>query len=62
MKKPRYNVTATCESPRCDAGQFTVRRTKVHVDSTEGRRYPIEHIVCPECRMWARITDVKEVA
>jgi len=61
MKKPYYIVRAICFNSRCKTSAFDVQRKKVHALRTSGEVHQIENLVCPGCRMWARVTSVKEV-
>jgi len=55
-----FEVRAKCDNSRCSAGVFIVDRPQVTKKSTSGTDYTIKQVVCPECRMWATVTGIKE--
>ncbi len=59
MKRPYYIITALCDSRLCKGREFQVERKHVVKTSTSGQKYTIEHVVCPECKMWANITGIE---
>lgn len=61
MNPPYFDVRAICANSRCKAGTFHLQRKKAHYKSTSGHVCPIEKVVCPDCRMWAAVTGVREV-
>ncbi len=56
-----FEVSAICESPRCGRHEFRLLRRNVTRRSTSGETYTIDHVVCPECSMWARVEKIREV-
>lgn len=56
-----FEVTAICESPRCGRHDFKMLRRNVTRRSTSGQSYTIENVVCPQCSMWAKMTEIKKV-
>ncbi len=61
-KKPEYLITANCHRD----GRFQVKRKeKTYASSTtltDGtNRFVKTKVVCPTCRMWADITEIKEI-
>lgn len=57
--KDKYNVTATCRSAECKH-TFTVLRREIIKINTGGSEYQIEHLVCPVCLTWAKITKIEK--
>jgi hypothetical protein len=57
-----YEVRAICESSRCERNVFTVKRRSIVKKSTSGQPYTINQVACPRCRMWARVSTIKEVS
>lgn len=55
-----FEIRANCDNRRCPAGVFIVERRKVVKRSTSGQEFTINQVVCPECRMWAKVTRIKE--
>ena len=56
----KYKIIAECNSPKCKGRVFNVYRDKIikKSKSGSGRTYLIENIVCPECRMWAKVKEI----
>ena len=55
-----FEIRAKCDNSRCSPGIFTVERREVVKKNAAGRDYAIQQVVCPQCRMWARITGIKK--
>ena len=60
-KSKGYLVTAKCGNDRCHTNEFTRVRLEIDKVNSGGRKYRIENLVCPECRQWAEITEIKPV-
>ena len=60
IDKKTYLVTAQCQNERCSTNIFTATRSKIIKTGTSGVLYQIEKLVCPECKMWADITRIKD--
>ena len=64
MRPPYFRVTAECPNARCvddGSGRFTVERRNIKKRSTHGQEYTISIVVCPICRMWAKVIRIEEV-
>ena len=61
MKPPYYNITATCTSSFCRGGSFTVRRKSATYKPEGCPTQAKTHVVCPDCRTWADIIDIKKM-
>ena len=62
MKKPYFEITAVCENERCQETVFVVDRKQIFRTGTSGQPYKIEHVVCPGCRQWQPINEIREIA
>lgn len=60
MRKPYFEIEAQCRNDACKMKIRTWRK-KVSKVGESGQEYTIEHVVCPECKMWANIYSIKEV-
>ncbi len=54
----KARIHATCE--KCGDFEVVRKRTKRVLESGEVRDLP-QNVVCPNCRMWAKITRIEEV-
>mgnify|MGYP004702170631 CR=1 FL=1 len=60
-----YRIQAICTNPCCPVTEFTSARKRSTYTSTDGHEYPVQRIVCPECKCWGevlRIEKIEEVA
>lgn len=57
-----YRVRGICTNPRCKVQEFVSARKRATYTSTDGHEYPVQRIVCPECRTWGDVLQIEEVA
>lgn len=56
-----FDLHCLCTSHKCRRFEFSVRRGSVTKRSTSNQAYTISRVVCPQCRMWADVQEIKEV-
>jgi hypothetical protein len=56
-----FELRCLCTSPKCGRHEFPLLRSNVVRKSTSGQPYTISQVVCPKCRMWAEVQEIKEV-
>gem|GEM_PF-1219003 len=61
MNVPYFEVTAVCDNERCATTEFKGQRKRVEKINTADGPYIIDHLVCPQCRSWGKITKIVEV-
>jgi hypothetical protein len=56
-----FDLLCLCTSHKCRRHEFRVRRGSVRRKSTSDQEYTVSRVVCPQCRMWADVQEIKEV-
>lgn len=61
MKPPYFDIKAACTSSYCKNNSFTVQRKSATYKQEGCPTVAKTHVVCPECRCWASIIDIRKV-
>jgi len=62
MRAPYYRVTAECRNYRCGTNRFEKTYKSVERKGTSGMVYTTKNVVCPQCRQWADVVEIEEIA